>query len=174
MLSTKLFTRMREEITIPNAVLVGTKTVNYSRHAAGAGAGVGTTVTIGYDAPWRQVHAMLLHAAEQTTGVRKDPAPRVWQKALADFFVEYELVVSLDDPEQRVSILSELHMHIQDAFNEQGVQIMSPHFEGQPHEPVFVPKSKWFAGQKETSAKENGGDQFPEPSSSDDDTRSQV
>jgi len=144
MLSTKILTRKREEITIPNAVLVGTKTVNYSRHAGDAGAGVGTTITIGYDAPWRQVHAMLLHAADQTAGLRKDPAPRVWQRALSDFYVEYELVVSLDEPEDRVPILSELHMHIQDAFNEQGVQIMSPHFEGQPHEKVFVPKSQWF------------------------------
>lgn len=144
MLSTKILTRKREEITIPNAVLVGTKTVNYSRQAGVAGAGVGTTITIGYDAPWRQVHAMLLQAAAQTAGLRKDPAPKVWQRALSDFYVEYELVVSLDRPEDRVPILSELHMHIQDAFNEQGVQIMSPHFEGQPHEKVFVPKSQWF------------------------------
>ena len=144
MLSTKILTRKREEITIPNAVLVGTKTVNYSRHAGDAGAGVGTTITIGYDAPWRQVHAMLLHAADQTAGLRKDPAPRVWQRALSDFYVEYELVVSLDEPEDRVPILSELHMHVQDAFNEQGVQIMSPHFENQPHQKIFVPKSRWF------------------------------
>jgi small-conductance mechanosensitive channel len=161
MLSTKIITRKREEITIPNAVLVGTRTVNYSRHAAGPGVSVGTTVTIGYDAPWRQVHAMLLHAADQTPGVRKDPAPRVWQKALSDFYVEYELVVNVDHPEERTPILSELHMHIQDAFNEQGVQIMSPHFEGQPNERVFVPKSAWFGGPLAPSAKQNGGEHVP-------------
>jgi small-conductance mechanosensitive channel len=144
MLSTKLLTRKKEEITIPNAVLVGTRTVNYSRQANNEGAMVGTTVTIGYDAPWRQVHEMLLYAADQTSGVRKEPAPRVWQTALSDFYVEYELVVNLDHPEERVPVLSELHMHIQDAFNEQGVQIMSPHFETQPNEKVFVPKSQWF------------------------------
>ena len=125
-------------------MLVATKTINYSRHAADSGLTVGTTVTIGYDAPWRQVHAMLLSAAERTAGVRKDPAPRVWQKALSDFYVEYELLFNLDHPEDRLPILSELHMHIQDAFNEQGVQIMSPHFEGQPNEKVVVPKSLWF------------------------------
>jgi small-conductance mechanosensitive channel len=157
MLSTKILTRKREEITIPSAVMVGTRTVNYSRHAAGAGAVVGTTITIGYDAPWRQVHAMLLQAADQTAGVRKDPAPRVWQKALSDFYVEYELVFNLDQPSERVPILSELHMHIQDAFNEQGVQIMSPHFENQPHQKVFVPKSQWFP----KPAKPTDGDQSP-------------
>ena len=116
MLSTKILTRKREEITIPNAVLVGTKTVNYSRQADGGGAVVGTTVGIGYDAPWRKVHAMLLCAAEQTLGVRKEPVPCVWQKSLSDFYVEYELVFSIDQPSERLPILSELHMHIQDAF----------------------------------------------------------
>jgi len=141
MLSTKILTFKREEVTIPNAVLVGTKTVNYSRQTAGAG----TTVTIGYDAPWRQIHALLLLAAGQTAGVCKDPSPRVWQTALSDYYVEYELVVNLDQPEEHIPILSELHKHIQDAFNEHGVQIMSPHFRMQPPEPVLVPKSQWFA-----------------------------
>jgi len=158
MLSTKILTRKREEITIPNAVMVGTKTVNYSRHAGDDGGGVGTTVTIGYDAPWRLVHEMLIHAAEQTTGVRKNPPPRVWQKSLSDFYVEYELVVSLTEPHERVPILSELHMHIQDAFNEHGVQIMSPHFETQPREKVFVPRSQWFpptaSGQQQADGTE--------------------
>jgi small-conductance mechanosensitive channel len=144
MLSTKILTLKKEEITIPNAVMVGARTVNYSRHAAEGAAKIGTTVTIGYDAPWRLVHALLLQAADQTAGLRKDPAPRVWQKALSDFYVEYELVVNLDHPEERVQILSELHSHIQDVFNEQGVQIMSPAFESQPEEKIVVPKSKWF------------------------------
>ena len=163
MLSTKLITRKREEITIPNAVLVGTKTVNYSRHAKDGAAQIGTTITIGYDAPWRLVHSMLLHAADQTSGVRKDPTPRVWQKALSDFYVEYELLVNLDQPSERIPILSELHMHIQDAFNENGVQIMSPHFEMQPKEKVFVPKSEWFSPSSSGSSEQNGDDQLPQP-----------
>ncbi|HEX6046853.1 MAG TPA: mechanosensitive ion channel domain-containing protein [Pyrinomonadaceae bacterium] len=144
MLSTKLITRKKEEITIPNAVLVATKTTNFSRHSGDGDAKVSTTITIGYDAPWRQVHALLLDAAARTTTVRKDPAPIVLQRALQNFYVEYELVVSLERPEQRLAGLSELHMNIQDAFNEAGVQIMSPAFESQPEEKVIVPKSQWF------------------------------
>ena len=144
MLSTKIITRKKEEITIPHAVLVGVRTVNYSRHAAGGQASVSTTVTIGYDAPWRQVHELLLDAANKTAGVRTEPAPRVWQRSLSSFYVEYELMISLDHPEDRLSILSELHTHIQDAFNEAGVQIMSPAFESQPENKVIVPKTKWF------------------------------
>ena len=145
MLSTKVVTRRREEVTIPNTVLVGGTSVNYTRLAGDEGAVVTTTVTIGYDAPWRQVHALLLLATERTAGVRKNPRPRVHQEALADFYVEYCLQFNLDRPEDRFSALSELHAQIQDAFNEFGVQIMSPHYETQPSSQVFVPKTNWFA-----------------------------
>lgn len=144
-LSTKIITRKREEITVPNAVLTGSSMTNYSRLAGEQGAIVGTTVTIGYDAPWRQVHAMLLMAAERTTGIRAEPKPFVLQRSLSDFYVEYELRFHLDRPETRIIVLSELHAHIQDAFNEFGVQIMSPHFEGQPEGRVLVPRSQWHA-----------------------------
>lgn len=144
MLSTKLITRKNEEITIPHAVLVGAKTTNYSRHAADGNAKLTTTITIGYDAPWRQVHELLMQAAARTAGVRTDPGPFVLQRALANFYVEYELVVSLERLEGRLLVLSELHMNIQDAFNEAGVQIMSPAFEMQPSEKIIVPKSQWF------------------------------
>jgi small-conductance mechanosensitive channel len=145
MLSTKVITPKRETVTVPNAVLVGSPITNYSRLADERGAVVGTKVTIGYDTPWRQVHAMLTLAAERTSLVRKEPAPFVLQRTLADFYPEYELIVHIDRPEQRFFALSELHGHIQDVFNEYGVQIMSPNFEAQPEQKVWVPKEDWFA-----------------------------
>ncbi len=143
LLSTKMQTRRREEITIPNAVLVGTSSVNYSRLAGEQGAIVATSVTIGYDSPWRQVHALLLLAAERTPALRREPRPRVLQRALSDFYVEYQLLAHLDRPEDRLQALSDLHAQIQDAFNEFGVQIMSPNFEAQPAQPVLVPREHW-------------------------------
>jgi hypothetical protein len=41
--------------------------------------------------------------------------------------------------------MSELHAQIQDAFNEFGAQIMSPHFESQPERKIVVPKAEWRA-----------------------------
>jgi small-conductance mechanosensitive channel len=102
-----------------------------------------TTVTIGYDAPWRQVHELLLQAADRTGSLRKDPKPFVYQRSLSDFYVEYELRAHIDNPADRQPILSDLHAEIQDAFNEAGVQIMSPHFEMQPDGKVWVPRSAW-------------------------------
>lgn len=143
MLSTKMTTVRQEQISIPNAVLVGTTAVNYSRHSEGGSAVLSTSVTIGYDTPWRQVHGLLLLAAERTTGIIQDPPPRVLQRSLSDFYVEYQLLFRMRNPEQRYVILSELHGQIQDAFNEYGVQIMSPHFEMQPDKAVVVPKPEW-------------------------------
>jgi len=144
-LATKLRTPRQEEITIPHSVLVGTATTNYSRLAGDNGMVVTTSVTIGYDVPWRQVHALLQLGAARTHGLRRDPPPRVMQRELSDFCVQYLLLAHLEDGKSRAAVLSELHAQIQDAFNEFGTQIMSPHFESQPEKPVLVPKSAWYA-----------------------------
>ena len=139
LLSTKIRTTKHEEVTIPNAVLVGTTTKNYSRNHEGHRLLLHTTVTIGYDTPWRQVHALLESAAQRTPGVLPEPAPFVRQTALSDFYVEYQLNAALASPQDRVAVLSDLHGHIQDAFNEAGVQIMSPHYETDPLRPKLAP-----------------------------------
>jgi small-conductance mechanosensitive channel len=144
-LATKLRTPRQEEITIPHSVLVGTATTNYTRLAGADGMVVTASVTIGYDVPWRQVHGLLLLGASRTRGLRKEPPPRVLQRELSDFYVQYQLLAHLEDAKNRAAVLSELHAQIQDAFNEYGTQIMSPHFESQPEKPVLVPKSKWHA-----------------------------
>ena len=145
LLSTKLRTNRREEVTIPNSVVVSGSTTNYHRHA-GEGVLAGTTVTIGYDTPWRQVHALLLGAAERTPGLRRPPDPRVLQTGLSDFYVEYTLLVCLERPELRIATLATLHENIQDLFNEYGVQIMSPHYENDPEGgKKVVPQGEWFS-----------------------------
>ena len=148
-LSTKIINMRNEEVTIPNAVLVNNPIKNFTGAAGERGALVSTTVTIGYDTPWRQVHAMLINAAEHTSGLRLDPKPVVMQKALQDFYVEYELYAYVDRPLERIQILSELHSRIQDEFNTYGVQIMSPNFVLQPKNNVVVDKANWFAAPAE-------------------------
>ncbi|MDF1551683.1 MAG: mechanosensitive ion channel [Deferrisomatales bacterium] len=144
-MTTKIATPKREAVAIPNGVVVGASVTNYTLLAGRDGAIVSTTITIGYDTPWRQVHALLLQAAGRTTGIRQLPAPFVLQRALSDFYVEYELRFAIDRPVERAPVLSELHAAIQDAFNAAGVQIMSPNFETQPEQPVLVPRDQWYA-----------------------------
>jgi small-conductance mechanosensitive channel len=144
-LSTKLKTYRGEETTIPNAVVVSQTTVDYSRFAEKRETFTPTSVTIGYDAPWRQVHALLLQAAERTSGLLHEPRPYVLQEALQDFYVKYTLFVCLELQEQRYVTLNALHAHIQDVFNEYGVQIMSPNYVFDPAAPKVVAKNDWFA-----------------------------
>jgi len=142
--TTRIETLRREEINIPNAVIATSVTRNYSRLAAEGGIWIATKVTIGYDTPWRQVHALLESAADRTEGVSKEQAPRVRQTALLDFYVEYTLLVCIANPSERVVTLDRLHANIQDAFNEHGVQIMSPNYEADPEGPKVVPRDRWF------------------------------
>lgn len=143
-LNTQIETLRHELINIPNAVIASSVTRNYSRLARDGGVRVATKLTIGYDTPWRQVQAMLLTAADRTSSLAKDPPPRVLQSALQDFYVEYTLLVTVTDPSLKYAALSELNAHIQDTFNEHGVQIMSPNYEADPAAPKIVPKEKWF------------------------------
>jgi small-conductance mechanosensitive channel len=145
LVATRLRTPWQELVTIPNAVVLGAATTNYSRLERADQLWYRTSVTIGYDAPWRQVHAMLCLAAERTAGIRREPIPFVLQTSLSDFYVEYTLNFRPEEPAQRVFVLSELHTNIQDAFNENGVQILSPHFMVQPENPVVVPRERWWS-----------------------------
>jgi small-conductance mechanosensitive channel len=142
--STKIRTANGEEVNVPNSLIGGSTTVNSSRLAEDKGLVVHSTVTIGYNTPWRQVHAMLMRAAESTPGLRSVPKHFVSQTALSDFYVEYRLCAQVDRPEIRRITMSALHANIQDVFNEFGVQIMSPHYKNDPSEKVWVPKEQWF------------------------------
>ena len=146
--ATRIQTGMGEEIVLPNNYVTGTPTKNYSRTVAeGKGFVLDTTVTIGYDTPWRQVHAMLLQAARNTAGLLNDPAPYVVQTALSDWYVEYRLVcyAGPEAPSRRALVLGDLHANIQDAFNEYGVQIMSPHYMADKDHTVVVARENWYA-----------------------------
>ncbi|MQQ99278.1 mechanosensitive ion channel family protein [Glaciimonas soli] len=146
MFATRLLTGQGEELTLSNSLVLGAVTKNYSRTVNGPGYILEVTATIGYDTPWRQVHAMLIEGARRTPGVLTTPAPQVFQMSLSDFYPEYRLVCQAipTDARPRVVFLSALHANIQDVFNEFGVQIMSPHYFKDPQDPKIVPQGQWF------------------------------
>jgi small-conductance mechanosensitive channel len=147
MFATRVRTGLGEEIMLPSSTVMATTTKNYSRVVPGTGYVVDTVLTIGYSTPWRQVHAMLEEAARRTPGVAQEPPPMVRQTALSDFYIEYRLAAytPAERPRARAEVLNDLHAHIQDVFNEFGVQIMSPHYMTDPAEPQTVPKRNWYA-----------------------------
>jgi small-conductance mechanosensitive channel len=143
-LAMKVRTPFGEEITIPNAVVVSQTATNYSK-GTGAVPMLPTSVTIGYDTPWRQVEALLLMAAHSTSGVCAAPAPIVFRVSLEDYYVKYTLLVAPEDPCRRVELLDQLHARILDVFNEHDVQIMSPHYTSDPARSKVVPRSRWYS-----------------------------
>lgn len=146
--TTRVRTGLGEEVLLPNTVIVQNATHNYSRVGPANGCVIDTVVTIGYSTPWRQVHAMLLEAARRLPDIAAEPAAFVRQTALSDFYVEYRLIAQTvaASAHQRADVLNRLHATIQDVFNENGVQIMSPHYMLDPPEPQIVPKARWNEG----------------------------
>lgn len=146
LLATKIITRENYVVTVPNAVVVSGKITNLSAQNPGGGVNLTTGVTIGYDTPWRQVHAMLELAARRTDGiVDHAEAPLVRQLSLMDWYISYELQVRLVPGASLAVARNALHSNIQDVFNEFGVQIMSPNFVLQPDDAVMVAKENWYA-----------------------------
>ncbi|MGK2925455.1 MAG: mechanosensitive ion channel family protein [Lysobacterales bacterium] len=141
---TRLRTAKNESVILPNSTILNTEVTNYSQHAQTEGLILHSMVGIGYDAPWRQVEAMLLEAAARTEGLKTEPPPFVLQKALGDFAVQYEINGYWRGSGSLLAVYSRLHANIQDVFNEHGVQIMSPAYEGDPEAPKIVPPEKWF------------------------------
>ena len=131
LLVTRLRTVKNEEITIPNASVLSGNTINYSAIAHTEGLVVHTTVTIGYDVPWRDMHQALIDAALQVDLILKEPAPFVLQTALNDFYVSYQINSYTHYAGRQALIYSELHKNIQDLCNERGIEILSPHYRAQ-------------------------------------------
>ena len=128
LLVTRLLTPKAEIITIPNSAVMSGSVKNYSTEAKKGGVIIHTIVSIGFNAPWRTVHQLLISAALATEHVLDQPAPFVLQRSLDDFYVTYELNTYTDTPREVLNIFSGLHRNIQDKFNECGVEICSPHF----------------------------------------------
>jgi len=128
MLATRVRTIKNEDITIPNSLVLGSAMTNYSRQASSMGLILHTSVTIGYEAPWREIHELLIDAALATPEVLATPRPFVWQTALNDFYVTYEINAYTANARDMINTYAVLHSNIQDKFYAAGVEIMSPHY----------------------------------------------
>ena len=144
-LATKILTRENYIVTVPNAVVVSGKIINLSAESADGRVNLTTSVTSGYDTPWRQVHALLELAARRTPGIDQQIAPVVRKLGLLDWYTSYELQVRLLPTTKLPDGRNALHSSIIDVFNEFGVQIMSPNFVMQPKAAVVVPQEAWYA-----------------------------
>lgn len=142
LLVTRIRTTKNEDITVPNSSILNGYTVNFSSSSKAEGLILHTGVTIGYDVPWRKVHALLIDAAMRTDGLDTNKEPFVLQTSLDDFYVSYQLNAYTEFPERMPRIYSDLHATIQDLFNQAGVEIMSPHYRAERDgSEITIPKT---------------------------------
>lgn len=130
MLVTRIRTIKNEDVTVPNSNVLSSSTINYSTNTKPEDPGliVHSTVTIGYDVPWKNMHKALIDAALRTEMILKDPTPFVLQTSLDDFYVSYQINAFTKDAGKQAVIYSQLHQNIQDCCNEVGIEILSPHY----------------------------------------------
>ena len=169
LLTTFLRSPKNEQIVIPNSNILNSDVVNYSALASQSGLILHTIVGIGYETPWRQVEAMLLEAAARTPGLLREPPAFVLQKLLGTFAVDYELNAYCDNTRGLLLLYTALHRNILDVFNEYGVQIMTPAYEGDTEQPKVVARENWHlapagdsAGGDGREAHANGGQSAPD------------
>ncbi len=140
LLVTRLRTIKNEFITVPNSKILSDSSINFSTSASeSSGLIVHTTVTIGYDVPWRKVHSMLTAAACKTPLIEDNPAPFVLQTSLDDFYISYQINAYTKAPAKQAMIYSDLHALIQDEFAKNDVEIMSPHYRAERDAPSTIP-----------------------------------
>lgn len=125
---TRIKTPKNEIITIPNSSIMSSNTVNYSESARQYGLIIHTSVTFGYEIPWKQVHDLLIAAAKDTPMVMQNPKPFVLETELHDYYTVYQINAYIKNADKLAQIYSDLHQQIQDKANEAGIELMSPHY----------------------------------------------
>ena len=128
LLTTIIRTIKNEDVTIPNSLIMSKGALNFSSSAKSLGLIIHTSVTISYDVPWKTVHSLLIEAAKATKGILDTPEPYVLQKSLDDFYVNYEINAYTEKPNLQATLYSELHQNIQNKFNSNGVDLITPYF----------------------------------------------
>jgi small-conductance mechanosensitive channel len=125
---TRIRTAKNVDVSIPNAMIMADKVINFSTQAKNAGITLHTGITIGYDVSWVKVQELMMSAAAVTEHIEPEPAPYVLQTALDDNYVAYELNATTKRADLRPGIYSELHANLLNAFQSAGIEITSPQY----------------------------------------------
>ena len=124
----RIRTIKNEIISIPNSSVLSSHTINYSSVSMQDGLVINTTITMGYDVPWRRVHELLIEAAVATEHIQTEPKPFVLQTGLDDSSVSYQINGYTREANKQDIIYSDLYQNIQDLFNKAGLDLLSPRY----------------------------------------------
>ncbi|MGD6852353.1 MAG: mechanosensitive ion channel family protein [Candidatus Bathyarchaeia archaeon] len=121
---TRIKTIQDEIISIPNLTVMGKEIRNFS---ALKEVGIRAQITLGYDVDEDKVQAILIEAAQKTTGVlfSPDKAPSVLFRELGPSSITYELNVFTNEPNKLVQIKSDLIRNMLVELKKAGIDITS-------------------------------------------------
>ena len=129
LLVTRIRTIKNVKITIANAMVLSSHIINFSSSAQQEGLKLHTTVTIGYDAPWRTPAPALdqcgIRCAQHTPN---GPRTFIFQTALDDFYVHYELNAFTDEPSRMAKTYSDLHQNSRTSSTRREWKSVPPHY----------------------------------------------
>lgn len=125
----RIQTIKNEVVTVPNSAVLSANVINYSAKSKDTGLIINSTVTMGYEVPWKRVNELLIEAATRTNMVEKTPPPFVLQTSLNDFSASYQINAYTKEASRQAVIYSELHKNIQDVFRDAGIEMLMPQYQ---------------------------------------------
>lgn len=115
---TSIRTLRNEVVQLPNATLLTTPIVNFSRSKPYA---VFLEVPAPFDVAHDRVRDLLLQAAAETEGIVRDRPPEVFGRGIRDGAILYQLFAYTDQPERMKEIKSALVFKVQDLLARAGI-----------------------------------------------------
>lgn len=120
--STRVLTRDDIEVTVPNAVIAGSKIINET-----GGPDVKQRVRVGVDCAYGsdidKIREVLLACPVDVPDVATEPSPEVRFREFGGSGLRFELRVWIADPAKRGRVLDDLHCRIYKGFRAAGIEI---------------------------------------------------
>src|SRR5690606_15007701 len=124
-LVTRLKTINNEDVSVPNSSVLSGATINYSSLGRTTGLVITAKIKVRYEYSHNLIEELLLQAAQRTKDISEKPYPYVFQLALGEINVEYELNAFTFAPENMYFIKSDLIKNIQNEFRQAKIEIQS-------------------------------------------------
>ncbi len=114
----------RKELIVPNKEFVTGRLINWT--LTDAVLRVTVPVGVAYGSDTRRVIDLLSQVARESRSVLTDPAPQVFFASFGDSSLSFELRAFIRNAERLFAVRHELHMSIDKAFREAGIEIAFP------------------------------------------------
>lgn len=137
--ATRLLTRVKHEISIPNTPVADSPIINYSNHDGETRQILKVGVHPMHDVA--QVKALLISAAYKHPNVVTDPAPRCPFAGVEDGIAQYQLIFSYTDYALTMQVIDQVWSQIIENFQAAGINYLPPMQRIELHKAFLAPQT---------------------------------